>query len=498
MSATAGVSATLSKSPAGTPAITLAGPGGAIAGESTYDAGRRTVLFRPSGPLPLGAEIAVTTSVDGVTLGGGSWTFATETVAPGPGTTLFGNSVPARESVSDPAAIELGVSFAPTTSGAVTGVRFYKGPSNTGTHTGSLWSTGGELLATATFANESAAGWQTVLFDQPVRVDAGSTYVASYLAPEGGYSATPSYFSGAQQVSGELTAPASGNGRYRYGGGFPTSTWQGTNYFADVVFTADEPTRATVVRTSPPAGTTGVSVTARISATLDKAPTGEPVLSISGPSGPVPGLSSYEATTRRVVFTPSGDLPYDTELSASASVDGVPLAGGAWAFRTAAAPSSDGSCPCTIFEDADRPETEAWNDPAAVQVGVRFAPAADGAVSGIRFYKGLANTGVHTVTLWSAGGQLLASAEARAESAAGWQTVAFDQPVAVTAGTVYTAAYHSTAGRYAITAGGLSAPLTRGPLGTPANAGAYVYGTGYPAASTGTNFWVDPVYRDGS
>jgi len=38
------------------------------------------------------------------------------------------------------------------------GVRFYKGTTNTGIHTGSVWSTAGTLLATATFQNESASG----------------------------------------------------------------------------------------------------------------------------------------------------------------------------------------------------------------------------------------------------------------------------------------------------------------------------------------------------
>ncbi|KEC70367.1 flagellar hook-length control protein FliK [Rhizobium leguminosarum bv. phaseoli CCGM1] len=42
-------------------------------------------------------------------------------------------------------------------------------------------------------------------------------------------------------TSGPLTAPASGNGLYAYGGSattglFPTSTFNSTNYYADVVF----------------------------------------------------------------------------------------------------------------------------------------------------------------------------------------------------------------------------------------------------------------------
>ena len=39
--------------------------------------------------------------------------------------------------------------------GRVLGVRFYKGPGNTGTHTGSLWTATGERVATGTFADET-------------------------------------------------------------------------------------------------------------------------------------------------------------------------------------------------------------------------------------------------------------------------------------------------------------------------------------------------------
>ena len=41
---------------------------------------------------------------------------------------------------SDTAAVELGVKFRADQDGFVTGIRFYKGTGNTGTHTGSLWS----------------------------------------------------------------------------------------------------------------------------------------------------------------------------------------------------------------------------------------------------------------------------------------------------------------------------------------------------------------------
>ena len=56
---------------------------------------------------------------------------------------------------TDPSSVTLGVAFQPASNGTITGVRFYKEPDNTGTHTGSLWSSNGTLLATGTFSNET-------------------------------------------------------------------------------------------------------------------------------------------------------------------------------------------------------------------------------------------------------------------------------------------------------------------------------------------------------
>ena len=78
--------------------------------------------------------------------------------------------------------------------GTVTGIRFYKAATNTGTHIGSLWSAGGTLLASATFTRRTASGWQQVNFSSPVVIMPNTTYVAAYLAPKGHYSATYGYF----------------------------------------------------------------------------------------------------------------------------------------------------------------------------------------------------------------------------------------------------------------------------------------------------------------
>ena len=108
--------------------------------------------------------------------------------------------------------MELGVKFTASANGLITGIRFYKGPSNTGPHVADLWSSTGTLLATATFTSETASGWQEVDFSTPVAITAGTTYVASYHT-NGNYSASSNYFTNAV-TNGELTAPGTANGLY--------------------------------------------------------------------------------------------------------------------------------------------------------------------------------------------------------------------------------------------------------------------------------------------
>ena len=92
----------------------------------------------------------------------------------------------------------------------MTGIRFYKAAANTGTHIGSLWSAGGTLLASATFTNETASGWQQVYFSTPVQVAPNTTYVAGYFAPNGHYSMASGAFSSGGVENGPLLALANG------------------------------------------------------------------------------------------------------------------------------------------------------------------------------------------------------------------------------------------------------------------------------------------------
>jgi hypothetical protein len=94
---------------------------------------------------------------------------------------------------SDSNPVTLGVTFTSAQSGSIVGLRYYKGVGNAGDHIGSLWTSTGTLLASATFKNESVSGWQTVLFDNPISITAGTTYVASYFGTLG-YAVTTNYF----------------------------------------------------------------------------------------------------------------------------------------------------------------------------------------------------------------------------------------------------------------------------------------------------------------
>ena len=98
---------------------------------------------------------------------------------PGPGVTvqvgcpcsIWGTNVtPATPDSGDSASTEVGVQFQSDTNGYITGIRFYKASANTGTHVGNLWTSTGQLLASATFTNETASGWQQVNFSQPVAI----------------------------------------------------------------------------------------------------------------------------------------------------------------------------------------------------------------------------------------------------------------------------------------------------------------------------------------
>jgi hypothetical protein len=151
-------------------------------------------------------------------------------------------SVPGIVADPDTNAVEIGVKFRSDSNGVITGIRFYKSTANTGTHVGNLWTSSGQLLASVTFTNETASGWQQANFSTPVPISANTIYVASYHTNVGRYAGDNNYFatSGVDRppLHALSNSTTGGNGVYRYGSsGFPNQTYRASNYWVDVVFT---------------------------------------------------------------------------------------------------------------------------------------------------------------------------------------------------------------------------------------------------------------------
>ncbi len=301
----------------------------------------------------------------------------------------------------DRRAVELGLRFRSDVGGEVLGVRFYKGSANTGTHVGNLWTSTGVKLATVTFSNETASGWQQAYFSKAVTIQAGATYVVSYYAPVGHYSVSEYFFRNTVDA-GPLHASAN-SGVYRYGrSAFPTQVYHASNYWVDVVFR--------------PAA-----------------------------SSPAPSATSL--------------LP-------------------------------DSAQPATI-EDPDT---------SAVELGMQFRSDVAGQVLGIRFFRGQANGGTHTGSLWTSAGVKLASVVFSNETSSGWQKAYFSNPVTIEAGVTYVVSYFAPLGRYSVSDNYFSTGVDSPPLHAPANGGVYRYGTSSFPNQTyrACNYWVDVIFQAAS
>jgi len=199
-----------------------------------------------------------------------SVTVTASNTGPCPCSVWSASAVPSKME-NDGNAVELGVKFRTDVAGSIAGVRFYKYAQNTGTHTGSLWSSSGTRLATVTFTPETGSGWQQMMFSAPVAVSANTTYIVSYHTNTGFYAANSPGFTTAVD-NGPLhalaSAAAGGNGVYLYGanGGFPNQSYNASNYWVDVVFTTGAalppPPPAPVVTVSMSSPATGASYTA--------------------------------------------------------------------------------------------------------------------------------------------------------------------------------------------------------------------------------------------
>ena len=174
-----------------------------------------------------------------------TFNIAVTTTAPPASVSLFSaSSTPAQTNLNDGRPLEVGMKFTSSTAGQITALKFYRSPGDTGPDLLDLWTATGTKLASATFTNTTASGWQTVSLATPVAISANTTYIVSYHTT-GTYVATNNYFTARSTTAADraIQRSSGGNGVYAYGGTnttgiFPTNTFGATNYWVDVVFTA--------------------------------------------------------------------------------------------------------------------------------------------------------------------------------------------------------------------------------------------------------------------
>jgi hypothetical protein len=522
-----GFSAPMDPATITTTTFVLRDPANAVVASTVgYSTTTHVATLLPSQKLAASTTYTVTVSggSGGVKDAGGTamvntstWSFTTRAPQVCPCTIWPASATPAQIATSDTGALEVGVQFTADTTGTITGLRFYKGAGNTGTHVGNLWTAAGTLLATATFGNETPSGWQQVAFGSPVTISANTTYVASYHTNVGNYGHDDASFVATGVDNPPLHAlsngVAGGNGLYVYAAttAFPTQTFNATNYWVDVVFMPS--VGPAIASLSPAAGSTGVStgapVTATFSVPMDPATITSATIVLRDPSNAiVGGTVSYNSSASIATLSPSQPLAALTTYTATVvggssgvkDLNGNALpSSSAWSFTTGGVLG----CPCsTIWPPSATPAQLATNDTGAIEVGVRFTADANGVIAGLRFYKGAGNTGAHIGNLWTAAGALMATATFTNETASGWQQVGFASPVSINANTTYVASYHTTIGNYGYDSAYFAAtgvdntPLHALSNGVAGGNGVYAYGpTGFPAQSyNATNYWVDVLF----
>jgi Domain of unknown function (DUF4347)/Domain of unknown function (DUF4082) len=217
-----------------------------------------------------GADIAASTDLTGASSLGGDWLleYNTGNIETAPAladsllnnyqgllATLFTTQAPSQPNFTDGTGsagdYELGMQFSSIKAGKINAIRYYKSPSETGTHVGRIWSSTGQLLGSVTFTNETALGWQQQALTTPVSIAAGTTYVVSvnvnthYAISQNGFNGTI--------ANGDLSGS---NGMFNLAPGlFPTQSWNNSNYFRDVDFTPNAPNPSNTVGTVSISGT---------------------------------------------------------------------------------------------------------------------------------------------------------------------------------------------------------------------------------------------------
>ncbi|AFY40834.1 N,N-dimethylformamidase beta subunit family domain-containing protein [Nostoc sp. PCC 7107] len=386
--------------------------------------------------------------------------------------TLFSNQVPSITNFTEPGnTYELGMKFRSARTGNITKIRFWKAPSETGTHVGKLWTATGQLLTSVTFTNETASGWQEQTLDQPILIQDNTTYVVS-VNINSHYVATYDELA-TSIVNGDLSSVADdNNGVFNSTpGAFPSNSYRNTNYYRDVDFVYVPQPTITKISGNNQSGLAGstlpnpliVEVRDAAGNVQPNAPVTFSVISGGGSVSPASGVTNANGqfiTNFTLGATAGATLSITNTVTATAN--GI----GSVTFFANANPS--GNTQVVLTNQVPSIANNIDNNGTSYELGMKFRSARSGQVTLLRFWKAPSETGTHVGKLWTATGTLLASVTFTNETASGWQEQLLDTPINIQANTTYVVSVNVNS-HYAITYDELATSIINGDVSSVAD-----------------------------
>ncbi len=466
-----------------------------------------------------GADVAASSNLTGNAAQGGDWQleYATgkiETATPfsnsfintyqGSLQSIFTTQTPDNPNQSDGVGAdgdyELGTEFISAKAGKIEAIRYYKALSETGSHTGNIWSSTGALLGSVDFTNETASGWQQQALTTPLNIAANTTYVVSvntnsYFAVSGNAIATTI-------TNEDLSAVADGsNGVYNSTpAAFPTAS-NNSNYFRDIVFTPNSVTPPTnqlgtitttgtttqnqilTANVTDTDGLTGVTINYRWQQSAD----GTSWTDIAGVTSKTLTLSQAQVNQRV-----RANATYTDALGSSENI------------LSPASAIVSGSNPGPVILESiftnqtpDNPDqSDGVGAAGDYELGTEFVSSKAGQINAIRYYKAPSETGTHVGNIWSITGTLLDSVTFANETASGWQQQALTTPLNITANTTYVVSVNANS-HFAVAGNAIATTITNGNLSAVADGSNGVYNStpnAFPTASNNSNYFRDIVF----
>ncbi|MDZ8055084.1 MAG: N,N-dimethylformamidase beta subunit family domain-containing protein [Aulosira sp. ZfuVER01] len=420
--------------------------------------------------------------------------------------TIFTNQIPSDTNASyNGNSFEVGMKFRSAIAGQITAIRFWKADSETGNHTGNIWSATGTKLATVNFINETASGgWQQQSLDAPINIQANTTYIVSVNANNH----WPQTYQGLANpiVNGDLSSVADGsNGVYSAPSTFPTNTYLNANYFCDIVFVSVTVPTITRVSGNNQSGATGATLPNPL-VVLIKDNNGNPQSGVPVNFAVTSGGGSISTTSistdgngqASTILTlgqaPGAVTPVTNTVSAMAS--GI----GSVTFSATAIPPNAGNNQ-TVLTNQTPSNPNATDGGNSYEVGMKFRSAKSGQILAIRFWKAAGEIGSHIGKIWSETGSCLATATFSTETTSGWQQQTLDNgPLVIDANTTYIVSVNVNSS-WVQSSQGLTNSIINGDLSSLADGNNGIYGSPNTLPTStyqNANYFCDILFIPGS